>query len=169
MQIIRFHVVTYMDWNIFTNFGKWHAFQFIKKPKLVPILHRKSPWYYSIIWSAINLTIIEYLENLKKSRTMFPQLSYNRLGTDPVQTLSYTNNKFRLPVLTDTKRGRPLSGLYTIQMEQNGYLELHKYINEKRNHSLFKVWYTVKPFLSGHSKIRQNLVFKTDHCVTGEK
>ena len=70
---------------------------------------------------------------------MFPRLSYSHCSSDGLQRLSYRNNDFKLPILTDTNRGRPLSGLYALQMEQSGYLELHKYINEKRSQSLFKV------------------------------
>ena len=70
---------------------------------------------------------------------MFPRLSYSQTGYDSAQKLSYTNNDLRLPLLSETTRGRPLSSVYALQMEQSGYLELRKYINEKRSHTLFKV------------------------------
>ena len=70
---------------------------------------------------------------------MLPQLSTSLSSYDNTQRLSYTNNELRLPSLSETSRGRPLSGVYALQMEQSGYLELRKYINEKRNHSLFRV------------------------------
>ena len=70
---------------------------------------------------------------------MLPQLSTSLCSYDNTQRLSYTNNELRLPSLSETSRGRPLSGVYALQMEQSGYLELRKYISEKRNHSFFKV------------------------------
>ena len=70
---------------------------------------------------------------------MLPRLTFSHSTPDYVQTLSYPGNEFRLPVLNEPKRGLPVSGVYALEMERSGYLELQRYINGKSYDSSFKV------------------------------